>query len=64
MEQGEDDMVTAIITSTTVENGEKTVDVQTITGTMEEVKAKVESLKEVDGAGKVIQKIEVEEVQQ
>jgi K(+)-stimulated pyrophosphate-energized sodium pump len=64
MEQGEDGMVTAYVTTTKVVDGAETVDVQTISGTMEEVKAKIENLKEVDATGKIIQEIEVEEVQQ
>jgi len=64
MEQGEDGMVTAYVTTTKAVDGAETVDEQIISGTMEEVKAKIDNLKEVDATGKIIQEIEVEEVQQ
>jgi K(+)-stimulated pyrophosphate-energized sodium pump len=64
MEQGEDGMVTAYVTMTKAVDGAETVDEQIISGTMEEVKAKIDNLKEVDATGKIIQEIEVEEVQQ
>jgi K(+)-stimulated pyrophosphate-energized sodium pump len=59
MEEGEDGTVTAHITTTTEENGEVTKDQQIISGSMEEVKAKVEALKKVDQGGKVISEIEI-----
>jgi K(+)-stimulated pyrophosphate-energized sodium pump len=61
MEKGEEGMVTAYVTTTTTEDGETSVDEQTISGTEEEVKAQLEDLKEVDAEGKVIKKIEIEE---
>jgi K(+)-stimulated pyrophosphate-energized sodium pump len=61
MEKGADGAVTAHITTTTTENGVKKVDQQIISGTMEEVKAKVDALKEADAKGKVIREIVIEE---
>jgi K(+)-stimulated pyrophosphate-energized sodium pump len=61
MEKGLEGAVTAHITTTTTENGVKKVDQQIISGTMEEVKAKVDDLKEVDAKGKVIREIVIEE---
>ncbi len=61
MEEGEDGTVTAHITTTTEENGEVKKDQQIISGSKEEVKAKVEALKSVDSKGKVITEIKIEE---
>jgi K(+)-stimulated pyrophosphate-energized sodium pump len=43
---GEGENVTAVVEKTTTENGESTSSVETVSGTQEEVKAKVEELKE------------------
>ncbi|MFT5862989.1 MAG: K(+)-stimulated pyrophosphate-energized sodium pump [Flavobacteriales bacterium] len=64
---GEGDAAKAIITTTTTESGETVVNEEIIEGTMEEVKAKVDALKDVDvkvknGKKEII--IEVEEVQE
>ncbi|MBT8304034.1 MAG: hypothetical protein KJP09_06155, partial [Bacteroidia bacterium] len=48
MEANEDGTAKATVTTTTTENGEVKVDEQLIEGTIEEVKAKVEALKDVD----------------
>ena len=45
MEVESDDIAKAVVNITTVENGESNVDERVISGTLEEVKAKVESLK-------------------
>jgi K(+)-stimulated pyrophosphate-energized sodium pump len=64
---GEGDAAKAIITTTTTESGETVVNEEIIEGLMEEVKAKVDALKDVDvkvknGKKEII--IEVEEVQE
>ena len=61
METSEEGNLTAHITTTTVENGEKNVNQQIISGSEEEVKAKIENLKEVTADGKVIKEVIVEE---
>jgi len=65
MEKGEGEMVTATVTTTTTVNGESTVDVETISGTEAEVKAQLESKKDVNVKVKkeVVKEIEVEETQ-
>ena len=65
MEQNEDGTAKAIVTTITTENGEKTTTEQVFEGTLEEVKAQVEALEEVDvevDAKKVVKEVEVEEV--
>jgi hypothetical protein len=61
METTEEGNLTAHITTTTIENGVKDVDQQIITGSPDEVKAKVENLKKVTADGKVIEEIIIEE---
>jgi K(+)-stimulated pyrophosphate-energized sodium pump len=61
METTEEGNLTAHITTTTIENGVKDVDQQIISGTPDEVKAKVENLKKVTADGKVIEEIIIEE---
>ena len=65
MEKGEGEMVTATVTTTTTVNGESSVEVETIEGTEEEVKAQLESKKDVKVKVKkeVIKEVEVEETQ-
>ena len=46
MEQGDDGMATATITTTTMKNGEEMTDEQVIKGTTEEVKAEVDKIRE------------------
>jgi K(+)-stimulated pyrophosphate-energized sodium pump len=61
METTEEGNLTAHITTTTFENGVKKVDQQIISGSEEEVKAKIADLKEVTADGKVIEEIIIEE---
>ncbi|TYA58017.1 sodium-translocating pyrophosphatase [Formosa maritima] len=64
MEVENDDIAKAVVSTTTIENGETTVDERVITGTLEEVKAKVEGLKEGASAIKVksnVTELELEE---
>jgi K(+)-stimulated pyrophosphate-energized sodium pump len=61
MEKTEEGALTAHITTTLIENGEETVDEQIITGSEEDVKAKIENLKKVNADGKVVEEIIVEE---
>ena len=60
MEANEDGTYTAMVTTTTDENGNETVDTQSFTGDLETVKAKVESMGEKSGAKIRIEK-EIEE---
>ena len=64
MEKGADGMVTALVTTTTEEDGEVSVEKQTYSGTMEQVKAKLDGIAEVDASGKVIKSIEIKEEKQ
>ena len=67
MTSGEGDAAKAVVTTTTTVNGETTVDEKVFEGTMEEVKARVEALKEVDAKVKTGKKeiiLEIEEVQE
>jgi len=63
MEANEDGTAKAVVTTTTTENGKTMTDEKVIEGTMEEVKAKVESLKDVDAEVRVKKKVikEIEE---
>jgi K(+)-stimulated pyrophosphate-energized sodium pump len=61
MEAEADGLFRATVTTTSEENGVKSVDEQTFTGTEEEVKAKVESLSDGTGATEVQKRIIVEE---
>jgi K(+)-stimulated pyrophosphate-energized sodium pump len=61
MNQTEDGLYLATVTTTTIENGEEKTEVTDYKGTMEEVKAKVESLKDMDihvEAKKVVKEVE------
>ncbi|MEJ2584373.1 MAG: sodium-translocating pyrophosphatase [Robiginitalea sp.] len=59
-EQEEGDMATAVITTTTSENGVESVDEQVISGTMEEIEAQIEKLAEADAkGGKVIKEVKI-----
>ena len=62
----EGDLTTAVVTTTTVENGVESVDEQTITGTFEEVQAEIEKLAEADAAAgkKVIREVEIKKEQE
>ena len=67
MTSGEGDAAKAVVTTTTTVNGETTVDEKVFEGTMEEVKAQVEALKEVDAKLKSGTKdiiLEIEEVEE
>ena len=59
-EEGEE-LTSAVITTTTIEDGVESVDEQTITGTFEEVQAQVEKMAEADAAAgtKVIREVEI-----
>ena len=59
---GENDIAKAVVTTTITENGETETDYQVIEGSMDEVKAKVESIEGVDV--KVDSKTMVEEVEE
>ena len=67
MEKNDDDTVKAIVTTTTTENGETTTEDKVFEGTEEEVKAKLDALKEVEveveGKKKVVKKV-IEEVEE
>jgi K(+)-stimulated pyrophosphate-energized sodium pump len=58
-EEGE--LASAVITTTTFEDGVESVDEQTITGTFEEVQAKIEEMAKADAAAdaKVIREVEI-----
>jgi K(+)-stimulated pyrophosphate-energized sodium pump len=59
--QEEGEMASAVITTTTYENGEEIVEEQTITGTAEEIEAQIEELAKADAkAGKVTKEIRIE----
>ncbi len=68
IDENDDGRAKAIVTTTTTENGEKTIKEEVFEGTMEEVKAKIDALEDVDvnieKGKKVVKKIktEVEEV--
>tara|TARA_R110002051_G_scaffold13435_8_gene45103 strand:- start:156 stop:2666 length:2511 start_codon:yes stop_codon:yes gene_type:complete len=67
MTSGEGENAKAVVTTTTTVNGEKTVDEKVFEGTMEEVKAQVEALKEADAKVKAGNKeiiLEIEEVEE
>ena len=64
MEANEDGTAKATVTTTTTENGESVVDEQIIEGTIEEVKAKVEALKDVDAEVKVMKEKVIKEVEE
>jgi K(+)-stimulated pyrophosphate-energized sodium pump len=66
MAENEDGTVKAVVTTTTTENGETSTSEETIEGTMEEVKAKLDALENVDAnvkSKKIIKKI-IEEVEE
>ena len=65
MEKNDDGTVTATIVTTTTENGEEVVEEKVISGTMEEVQAKIEAMNEMkDGAQIRIKKMVEKEVQE
>ncbi|NER09401.1 K(+)-stimulated pyrophosphate-energized sodium pump [Muriicola jejuensis] len=65
MEKNEDGTVTATVVTTTTENGEKVADKQVFTGTMEEVKSKIEALNAMDNGSEIkIKKVIEKEVEQ
>ncbi len=56
----EGDLASAVVTTTTIENGVESVEEQTLTGTWEEIQAQVEAMAEADAkAGKVIREVEI-----
>ena len=58
--QEEGDLASAVVTTTTIENGVESVEEQTLTGTPEEIQAQVEAMAEADAkAGKVIREVEI-----
>jgi K(+)-stimulated pyrophosphate-energized sodium pump len=67
MEKNDDDTVKAIVTTTTTKDGETTTEDKVFEGTEEEVKAKLNDLKEVEveltGKRKVVKKV-IEEVEE
>ncbi|GGD45639.1 sodium-translocating pyrophosphatase [Muriicola marianensis] len=64
MEKKEDGTVTATVVTTTTENGEETVQEQVFSGTMEEVKAKIEALNDMKNGAEVrIKKVIEKEVE-
>jgi len=63
----DDETAKAVVTTTTTENGETVTDYQVIEGSMEEVKAKLESLKEVDikvDSKKVVKEVKKEIIEE
>ncbi len=65
MQKNEDGTVTATVVTTTTKNGEEILDEQVFSGTMEEVKAKIEALNDLkDGAEVRIKKVIKKEVEQ
>jgi hypothetical protein len=62
-EEGE--MATAVITTTTYDNGVKSVDEETVSGTQEEIEAMLKELAEADAkAGKEVRKIKIKKEKQ
>jgi K(+)-stimulated pyrophosphate-energized sodium pump len=58
--QEEGELASAVITTTTVEDGVESVDEQTITGTAEEIESQIKELAEADAkAGKVTKEIRI-----
>jgi K(+)-stimulated pyrophosphate-energized sodium pump len=58
--QEEGELASAVITTTTVEDGVESVDEQTITGTAEEIEAQIKELAEADAeAGKVTREVRI-----
>ncbi len=65
MQKNEDGTVTATVVTTTTKNGEEILDEQVFSGTMEEVKAKIEALNDLKGGAEVrIKKVIKKEVEQ
>ena len=60
MDPHEDGTVTALVTITTEKNGETTVEEQSFTGTVDEVKAQVENLRDVDATIEIHRKSQTE----
>ena len=67
MEKNDDGTVKATVTTTTMENGEESTTTEIIEGSEEEVKAKIEAMKDTEGKmGKTVKKVikEVEEIKE
>ncbi|MDG1570924.1 sodium-translocating pyrophosphatase [Robiginitalea sp. M366] len=64
MEQNQDGTYTAMVTTTTTENGEESVQQETLTGDLEAVKAQVEAMGETSGAKiRVEKEVKIEQQQ-
>ncbi len=65
MAKNEDGSVTATITTTMTENGEEVMEEKVISGTMEEVKAAIEAMNQMEGGAKIkIKKVIEKEVEE
>ncbi|MCO5724702.1 sodium-translocating pyrophosphatase [Robiginitalea marina] len=60
--QAEGEIASALITTTTSKDGVETIEEETLTGTLEEIRAEVERRAEADAeAGRVVRKVEIKE---
>jgi K(+)-stimulated pyrophosphate-energized sodium pump len=61
--QGEGEIASAVITTTTTKDGIETTEEETLTGTLEEIRAEVDKrAADVDAeAGRVVRKVEIKE---
>ena len=65
MEEMEEGLVTATVTTTTTKDGEKVENVQNFTGTMDEVKAKIDAMNQMENGTKIkIKKVIEKEVEE